>query len=349
MIIRPFQEQKDDIDIMIGSKDQKSRRDIYIKIVPNVDVDNEWGETFSTFSEITIVNRSVYKGAPLFISYPDSYDWTYLKSVYVFSARIPHNCDPINSFQNLTLYPQRVLTTGYTSKAMILTELGMSIVDLDGYRYGHSLFKELSPYNRLKVIDPRFYSDRDHLIKFGRYPDDYLLNEFYKGSDFIDQNTRFYKGVEPIGHNFIADSGNTTDVVSLIDQNQIMRWRSVVLHNATVDLFYPPAVASIDSLIAMYDTEKGMKIEKLQVPSFLPKRIAMEKAQDFVDNLKRVGDNISSNIGNIRLFYYTSDYQDRLKVFYHNDDNNAHRDYTILNMTRSDILDDILVSTSDIR
>lgn len=352
MLIRPPVVWNDEREMHIRSRTNvtMNKRGIYVDAIPNIDSiskDPEWRETFSSYITVTLVNRSIFSGGPLFMK---DGDWTFLKSIYIFSTHVQPDQDPFMGFKTLNLYPQRIMTTGYTSKHGKLIELGMSVIDVDRYSFGFPMSPVLTRYDRLKAIDPRCYSDADHLLHTGNYPEDYLPGGFYKGEDLVDENTNIFRGMDPVGFNFISDSAATTDQLLPIEQHQIMHWRSMFIHNASVDLFYPPSAGAIDTLMAIYDTNKGIKIDSLKVPSFLPNDFAQKKAVEFSNNLKRVGDRISANLGNVRMFYYTSDHQDRLKVFYHKDGSDGvSKDYTVLNLSRSDILDDILTKTAPIR
>ena len=323
----------------------RAKRDIYIESVPTLHVSEEMRDFVSSHISVTVVNRSLIRGGLMMPGNEDA-EWTYLKSIYIFQTYVGPERDPIRNFRELILYPQTEMTTGYTSKQKVIHDLGMSIIDLDVMSY--RMF--LTDYVRLKAIDPRFYSDLDHHNALFMFPEDFLTVPNYKGEDLTDENTRFYMGQPPLGETFMRDTGEHSDLPTIVDYTQIMSWRSMYLQDASLSLFHPASVGAIDSLVAMYDSKDGLTIKKMQTPKFIPDAFAKRKANEFVQNLKRVGDKITKNLGDIRLFYSTGDQQDYLKVLYHDKENAPiGKDYTTMTVSRSDVLDHYLVQSRCIR
>jgi hypothetical protein len=356
MLIRPSVNQWNDREQEVKVQDPnlvKRKRDIYISAVPQFSSD--FGIDIA--ATITVVNKSLIRGNAI----PEQNkkaDWTFLKSTYVFRGMFTSDVEIEKQFYYSRLYPMTECTSGIISVDGKISDLGMSIVDIDALNsallnrplhfdsVGQVI--HLKAESGLQVIDPRYYSVQEHYDNLSRFPDDFIPRISYLGSDFIDRNTRFHRSTSEFKLTFEDEGGDRLPIPVLINYNPFMMNKSIFMEDVAIDLFHPPMIASIDEMVAIYDSEMGVHYPKVVSPKMIPDKFAYHKVADFDRVLKSVGATATERFGNCRLYYYMSDFADHIRLTFR-DRGPTEPSMASLHFEKSEIYNRLLFLTNPVR
>ncbi len=304
---------------LLDSSLGKRKRNIYVTSYP-------FYEGFGEFPTITLlvllVNKSVQFNSSMLNPPIDNAKWIYLKSYYIFSTTI--NGSPNNSghlfelFNNNLLFPMFEMTTGYYEDRYGVSDLGMSVFDLDAsdlMNSGQTPLKGVhSDRSYIPVIDPRYYSEKEHFLNLSCYPDDFCPKFQYYGSELMDEDTT----ISPLesasiprltfGSN-LSKSNTSSSVLPAIST------KSWYLADLMSDIANEESFGAIERGEFSYDSDFGVGMSGVYYPSVLPRAFAKNKVAIFLNNFRKVIKEKESYFGGkVRIVYVRGDVVDIIRV-----------------------------------
>ena len=359
MMIKPFVDQSRSFILPNGTKPdfnvKQRTRNIYINSIPNVIMDDDyWMGLKSLHNTITIVNRSFIEG-DILLEETRGADWVFLKSIYIFSASSNFNDDPIETFPNLTMYPQSEMTTGFYQKNGEIRSLGISFVDLDQMS-GKFLNIEAVSVNsegiedgnsRLKSVDPRFFSDREHYETLEMFPEDFLPEISYKGHQLVDHQTQIWclqgSKPKPFLEGETGEAEKTTDIVP----TDTLCIRSFWLNDVLQEMMHYPSFGLFDEFYMIYDSDFGIDFTDMKIPKLFPDLFSKLLIAEFSEHATAIFSKLVGRAGPIRVNYHRTDYIDRIQVIFKNQPTPTNS--MSMRSFRTNLIDNVLLGERPVR